>query len=293
MSISKNIPQNYFDTLLESNILKSIKFEAINKIEKMASGFIENVDYEKGVIEYWIATYNQATDDSIDVLKTYSFVKEFPKEVHKEAEKLRAYIDNTVLEINKNGNNANQFLISQVKYLNTLTEKSKTVYPKLAFIEASIQNIITYLVDRYSLKGSYKKQSLNINTIFSYFDIKSGIKLSLLEQLYDTCVDLEIIDDEILSEETFINVLTSNPIASNEAIIFKCNNQLIAHFINCIQPLFYNLTVSQISKSKSFVNKKEKVLNQADLDNANKRLREKSSSQIDRITTHISRILNS
>ena len=291
MSISKNTPLTYFDNLLESNTLKSRKDIAINsRVEKYGS-LVESVDYEKGIVSY-IDMFINDSQDLIEATTAYSFASDFTKEVIKESKKAKETIDNLVLEINIKGNNANQFLISQVNHLTILVEKSKVTYPKLKFIEVTIQNIITYLVDRYSLKESYKKRNLTINTKYSYFDIKAEVKPSLLEQLYDVSVDLEIIDDEIITEDTFMNVLSVNPTISNEVIIFKCNNELAAHFINCIQPLFNNLTIAQINKSKSFINKNNKTLNQADLDNANKRLRKKSSTKITRITNHISRILN-
>lgn len=291
MSSLENNPLFYFDNLLERNKLKELKDIAVDLIvEQYGDLIIEPIDYDKGIVTY--KTFRPLTlDVSIDSIEAYNFSKEFPQEVFKEAEKAKNNIDSIAFEINKNGNNANEHLLSQIKHLNSLIDKSKTTYPKLKFIENTIEDLIVYLVDRYSLKESYKKRILNINIKSSFFDVKSTVKRSLLEELYDISIDLEIIDEEIVSEETFINVLTLNPITSQEVIIFKCNNELAAHLINCIQPLFNNLSTSQINRSKSFINKNGKTLNQADLDNANKRLRRKSSAIIERVTNHISRLL--
>ncbi|KJD33993.1 hypothetical protein PK35_04455 [Tamlana nanhaiensis] len=293
MPETKDNPLYYFIKLIESDTLKTQRDKALNDFKDYVGGYFKSIDYDKGIIEYWqFDNFNSIDDKKMD-LGTYSFKESFPKIIDKESKLAKKKIDDIVLEINKNGNNANQFLITQLKHLNILAEKSKFVYPKLKFIESALESIISYLVDRYSLRESYKKRSSDFPTKFSFFDIKPSIKSVLVESLYDSSVDLEIIDDEIVSEETFINVLTGNPTASDEAIIFKCNNELAAHFINCIQPLFNNLSVAQIDKSKSFINKNMKVLNQADLDNANKRLRKKTSPKLERITYHITRMLDS
>ena len=292
MAVSNTTPLNYFDTLLESNNLKFRKDTAINEIIERYGGLVKSVDYKKGEVDY-IAVFSDGSPEPIEAMATYSFANEFTAEVIKKAEETKQSIDSTVLEINKNGNNANQFLISQIKHLSILADKSKNIYPKLTFIEDAIRNTITYLVDRYSLKESYKKTKISVTPKSSFFDIKSGVKMSLLEQLYDVAVDLEIIDDEMVTEEIFINVLTGNPTASNEVLIFKCNNRIATHFINCINSLFNNLTASRIEKSKSLIGKNGNAFTQQGMDNINSFLKHNTSSKIERITSYISRVLNS
>lgn len=279
----------YFQELLESNKLTYLKSTALDKIKNQYGSLVESMDLEKGIIKYEKVFYDQATDGPVEVIVTYSFAKEFPLEVKIEAQIAKGKIDATVVEINKAGNNANEFLMSQLRHLSSLVEKSKVIYPKLKFIEANLLEILTYLVDKYSLKDFYKKQTQITFNKNSFFEVNT--KSSILIKVYDIAIDLEIFDDENTSQETFMNVLGGNPSKTKEILIFTCNNELTAHFINSISPLFNNLSTAQIDKSKSFVNKNGKVLNQADLDNANNRLRKKSSPQIERISNALSKVI--
>src|SRR5690606_17408303 len=114
-----------------------------------------------------------------------------------EAQIAKDKIDVTVIEINKAGNNATEFLVTQAKHLSQLIEKSKIVYPNLKFIEATLLELLTYLVDKYKLNESYKKQAQIKFSNNSFFEINA--KTSMLVKLYDTALDLEIFDDETVS----------------------------------------------------------------------------------------------
>src|SRR5690554_5282184 len=128
----------YFQELLESNKLTYLKSTALDKIKNQYGSLVESMDLEKGIIKYEKVFYDQATDGPVEVIVTYSFDKEFPLEVKIEAQIAKGKIDATVVEINKAGNNANEFLMSQLRHLSSLVEKSKVIYPKLKFIEANL-----------------------------------------------------------------------------------------------------------------------------------------------------------
>jgi hypothetical protein len=281
---------SYFQNLLESNKLKFLKNKALNKIQEQYGSLVKSLDVEKGIIKYEKVFYDQATDGPVEAIVTYSFAQEFPKEVFKEAQIVKEKIDAIVFDINKAGNSAKEFLNTQAKLISNLIEKSKMVYPKLKFIETYLLEILTYLVDKYSLSDSFKKQAqINISQS-SFFGIKR-VKMALLIQLYDAALDLEVFDDEVVSQENFINVLTGNPKNTKEVLNFKCNNYLALHFINCIQPLFNELTQSKIAKSESFFNKGRKVFTEKNLNTTNSRLKNYISPEKDRITNHIAKIL--
>lgn len=280
----------YFQELLESNKLTYLKNTALDKIKEQYGSLVESMDLEKGIIKYEKVFYDQATDGPVEGIVTYSFAKEFPIEVKNQAQIAKNKIDATIYEINKAGNNANEFLVSQAKQLSSLIEKSKVIYPKLKFIEATLLEFLTYLVDKYSLKDSFKKQTQIKTDQSSFFNIKP-IKRKLLVQIYDAAIDLQIFDDEIVSEETFINVLSGNPTQTDEVLVFKCNNYLAMHFIHSIQPLFNELTQAQIGRSKSFVSKGGSIFNEENLNTTNSRLKKYTSPKLDSITATLSKII--
>ena len=124
------------------------------------------------------------------------------------------------------------------------------------------------IIEIGSIQQKSPKKKLRTKTNNPFFEPK--IKKAGLIKLYDLAVDHRIIDDEVVPEETFLNVLMSNnPEALDNEIIFSADNQVATFFLNCIMPLFRNLSHSQISKSLSFRNKYGKLLNQNDLDKAN------------------------
>ncbi|WP_415376399.1 hypothetical protein [Patiriisocius sp. Uisw_017] len=283
---------HYFQSILECNKLSLLKDTALRELKERYGSLVDFVDEEKGIVNYWgLFSDQHSNGEPVEAIVTYDFSKEFPKEITTQTEQLKNRIDKTVNDINLNGINATEFLNTLANELTSLIEKAKIVYPKLRFIEANLLNVLTYIVDKYSLKASFKKQSKIELSKFSYFGAET--KRSTLIKIFDIASDLKIFDDEVFFQDTFINVLSSNPTKTDEVIVFNCNNEIAAHFINCIQPLFNNLSIAQINKSKSFVNKQGKVLNQSDLDNANKRLRKKTSAEIDAITYHLSRIVKS
>lgn len=121
------------------------------------------------------------------------------------------------------------------------------------------------------LSVKFEKKNLRL-TNSTYFEVKPITKKSTLKKVYYIAIELDIIDDEMVSENEFLNVLmSSNPSLENNKIKFKANNQVSTLFIDLISNLFEKLTHSQISKSKSFNNKNGKTLNQQDLDTAKNR----------------------
>lgn len=281
MAFDKLPPLTFFDTLLEPNGYNICKNNTISSVEESVKGYLESVDYDKGEISFWHYDHESGETE----LTTYSFEKELPKKIEEEITKAKNCIDSLTLEIDKKGNSHEVFLKSQVKHIFFLLDKlSRAEVPNNELVRDFLEGLKSYLIDRYSIKHTNRRHPVESKSSSSYFDLKTSIKMSLIEELYNVTVDLEIIDDEVVSEEAFINVLTGHPSESGDVIVFKCNNQLAVHFIDSIQAIFNNFTYSQISKSEQFFNSKPKVLNQADLDNAKTRVKRSSSNKIENIT---------
>lgn len=292
MPTSKDTPLIFFDNLIETNGYNNLKQKTINQIKEQVNGYFESVDFDLGEIRFWDHEYDIEAGESKTELTTYNFRKEFPRKITSETIKTKSLIDNSALDINKKGNNNEAFLKSQIKHIYFLLDKlgDSNIVDKL-LIKESLEGLCNHIVDRYSIKHTYKNRNVQGNNISSYFDLKGHIKMSLIVELFDAAIDLEVIDDEVISEDTFINVLTGHPSYSNEVISFKCNNQLAVHFIDSLKPIFNNLSYSQISKSKQFFNCKLKVFQQADLDNAKSRLKNNRSEKINQITSVINHLI--
>ena len=108
-----------------------------------------------------------------------------------------------------------------------------------------------------------------------------NIRLLSPVKLYDIAVELYIIDDVEVSETDFLNVLMSNnPKAIENNIVFTADNQVATFFLNSISILFGKLTHAQIVKSKSFIKKSGFPFSQTDLDTAKTRYEGKMKNAV-------------
>ena len=103
--------------------------------------------------------------------------------------------------------------------------------------------------------------------------------------------ELEIFDEDSVSQQEFIDVfITPDPRNVNH-IQFKANNLIAIHYLHLLSRAFNNLSHSRLSRSKLFYNKRGKLLNQSDLDNGYSRLVTKNDTSYDKITETINSVL--
>src|SRR5690606_37100982 len=112
-----------------------------------------------------------------------------------------------------------------------------------------IENKIKDLVDDLTLlykdeivnhKLFAKMDSLHKVYFGTFFGLKPYIKNVFFVELYDTCIDLFLIDDEEVSEEIFIEVFTCVKPNPEYKIRFIGKNYPIVYFLESIQPFFDN-----------------------------------------------------
>ena len=272
MENTSKTPLHFFDKLIIPDGHSYWKYKTIKSIEDRVQGALDSVDYELGEIKYIHSYFDKEKEEVETDNITYNFSKDFHRKIDIEITEAKNKIENIVIDIFKRSDEPKKFLLSQVKQIYYLMDKAKLDCPE--FNLEPLDNLASFLIEKYSLKHINRKKFINQFTSNSFFGIRQEVKPSLINNIYDEVSILEIIDDEIVSESAFINVLTQDPTIHDDVIKFKCNNQLAVHFINIIMPLFNNFTYSQICKSQKFFNKKAlpKVLNQSDLDTANTRL---------------------
>jgi len=112
-----------------------------------------------------------------------------------------------------------------------------------------------------------------IKTTQPYFE--PIIKTGKLKKLYQIAIELYLINDEIVSEKDFLEVLMSNdPKMLENKIQFMADNQKVVYFITLIQKHFKELTFSRIVKSEAFLKQKTGIpFSQNDLDSTNSRIK--------------------
>lgn len=275
----ENNPFSFFDELLDSNSFEKRKHIAINQLIENYPDLIHSKKIDKGIVKLY-------SDEGLSI---FDYEKDFRQEIILESKLLRNNINEAVLVLIKNSHDYKYYVEQEIKHLMFLINRTD-IYPKHKIIREELEKNVVYLTDRYSLKKTYKNLIYSEINTFSFFSIKPNVKQSTLGIIYDIAIDLGIIDDEVVDEKTFISVLTGNPTKTDDAIIFKSNNQISVHFLNSIAIFFNDFTPSKISKSKSFYNKQGKVFNQNDIDVANNRLQKNSSPIVIEITNLLNKI---
>ena len=74
-----------------------------------------------------------------------------------------------------------------------------------------------------------------------------------------------MIDDSLVTEEMFIDVLTSIKPANESTITFIKTNPIVACYLKGIEIFFNNLNSVTIENSNCFINKNGKSINRSDL----------------------------
>jgi hypothetical protein len=132
-----------------------------------------------------------------------------------------------------------------------------------------LENQIKHLLE--PLKNSISQKSI-IKSTQPYFE--PIIRIKGLKKLYEIAIELDLIDDEIVSETDFLKVfMSNNPKALPNKIHFKANNQKVVYFIILLQKHFRQLTFSRIAKSEAFLRKTSIPFDQVILDTTSSRIK--------------------
>jgi hypothetical protein len=179
------------------------------------------------------------------------------------------------------------FLQRQINVISELKEKTIQLKTEQSLFIKALVNIEKFIDKSKAISNNKIEKVEKFKTNKPYFD--PIVKRYKLKKIYDIALDNKVFDEEIVSENIFLDIFTSNNPESLEGKIhFSCNNQIATFFLDSIQVFFNSLSHSQISKSKSFYNKNGKPLNQNDLYKA-KNLYKKDITKI--IFTSISKDL--
>lgn len=298
-------PEIIEDIRLKNNTKRFFKFGTIQSPLKFYEDLIFNKEYSKfGDAFYAETIYTKDYRLVIERNKEFLFEAWLNKQENTDMIHYEHYI-NKVLKYNTkqalellnelvlklDEPEAKKFLLIQFNLLNSLIEKCdedmNAFNPEIRCELISIISNINTKYSHYQLTHKVlRKLTHRTDNIFSFFQIKSELKVSFFEKLYDVAVTpLNLLDDIEISEEVFIEVFTSpNPLSK---IQFIKPNATIAFFLKEIEPFFDNFNSTTIEKSRSFLNKQGKVLTSTDLYTALSRNKDKNNNDFIKIQNEI------
>jgi hypothetical protein len=136
------------------------------------------------------------------------------------------------------------------------------------------------------------KKIMEVNTALSFFQCKD-LSRTFFEKLYEVTYTLDLIDDTIVSEESFIDVLTSNKPSEDSKIEFIKSNPIVAYYLKKIEPFFNNFNAVTIENSGCFYNKQNKLIKASDLYTALSRASAMNQVDFNRIDIQIDKLKTS
>ncbi|ODM55200.1 hypothetical protein [Elizabethkingia meningoseptica] len=117
-------------------------------------------------------------------------------------------------------------------------------------IKLEILNIKKYILQKHSIRLYLGEKPLNSDSLFK------PKNRSQIKKLYTLSTKYQIIDEELVSEEMFLNALYNDSYL--ETIQFSCKTAVMVNYLQTIAPLFKVFDVNTIVKSRKFLTKGKK-----------------------------------
>lgn len=283
-SSSRTNPLRYFEYFLKKDSLelyvKSFFDNPINPSFKS--------NRKEGYIYYLRDSYS---DDELPYVKLY-FKQKLEKHLSIHFNASMSLIKERIDEIENTHKNANIYIERQLIKVDAIKKSIKyfEIYQLIIFevLDKLKSNLLNLLEEE-------SKPTISTKIKFygkSFFDLKKEIKHSHLKKLYQVTSELDIIDDDITTEEEFIKVITlPNLPSKNFKIEFNKNNRIVVYYIKIISSLFNNLKPRTIQESKSFMNKNGKRFNENDINKVTNYFKDHDISKYEYIEKEILKIL--
>jgi hypothetical protein len=279
---TKERPLLFFEDFLEESNFKEFQDNFYSNVINPSFKAYRNLGY----IEYLNDVYVDPKDEKVRIY----FIDRLEITLKNQVSISKELIDHWIEEYLNRNESANNYISNQ---------KSKLVFLKnsLNFKKSTNELIIQYLnqIDTYLLNfGPFdiKETFIQVESPIIYprtlFGLKSHIKRSHIEELYEVSCDSKIINNEVVSFNTFYNVLTCTPSEKpNEKIKFLADNQIVAYFFKCLESYFRDLKPTVIVKSELFLNRKENEFTAGALDTALTQSKGKPTAILEEIKTEI------
>lgn len=268
---TKTRPFLFFESFLKND--KLIKYE--NMFYDYPINLSQEKFREQGYIKYFKDSYE---DEPVTPIIEY-FKDGLEKLLKAQVFTSKVLLEERKDEIEYFNIKPNIFAQKQLEIIQNLKVKTGSITVCRGIILESL-NILEEEIKKFNLGISQEPSMFtNIKTNNPFFE--PVVQRKTLQKLYDVALDNRIIDEEVVTENDFLKILTSNdPEVLENKFIFSCNNQVATFFLNTMNVFFLNLTHSKISKSKSFINKNGKIFNESDLNTAKTRYSEKTTNKV-------------
>lgn len=209
---------SYFEKLLQKS-QDLIKSSYIHQhLEKIP--YYEKIDYDKGIIQYYMPFYDEANNDMIERLVTYSFTKEFHSEINTEYRNSSEIIRDDIFEITKYGNSPIHYINNikkRVDYLYILTNEKFPDYPIVGKVLLKLKNEVTNQHNSSSIEHkNYCENS------FDWDSFNEEDKINSIKRLYQLLTTQPPII--FATEEDFINAFTGKEINSEIHWLLETEN---------------------------------------------------------------------
>lgn len=159
------------------------------------------------------------------------------------------------------------FHINELIRLKGQIQNLKRFKPNFKILLDELEDKLIELLSADNTKLNLNRSKINGSKKVSFFGAEK-LKSKHLIELYQISIKYDIIDDEVMTENDFINFFTSeNPYLDNLKFSFNCNNIFAINYIDKLRGLFSNFSYSTITKSEAFFNKGNTLLKQSNLDN--------------------------
>jgi hypothetical protein len=256
-----------------STLQKNLTFE---NIEFLKEAFIKeifkkyeepiNLNRELGILEYYDSNKND--------LITINFENHLEELLWNETQSCKEAIDSTLILLNSI---QKRKFITYIKTTLAYIEDSQVeLILKFPICKKPLEVITAYLIDKYDIDFANNMITRNDESLFK---VKSGITNSKIIKLYDITIKYEIIDDELISEETFVSALLDKE--TNEKIIFNCKSGLAIMYLHTISVWFDNLKAKSIENSSRFYTKAGKTpISETNYNKSKKSISQKDSETL-------------
>ncbi len=253
-------------------------FLIYEKIEKAKLEFIrghyENIDVVACDNDLGIVSVSPNSTEK--EFATVSFEKEYLQpRLYKKTQELKNNVDRILIELVASQDQQKGFIRYLSNTIEFIEKRQENLFKKFPICNKPFTTLEKYLSDKYHIDLISKQQ---IRFQPSIFKVKPDIKGYIFEKLYDLAIELEIIDDELISEAEFISALTEHKTSST--ITFNCDNNIMICFIESISPLFYNLNPTSIAESKRFYTKQGTQITSSIYYTSKNRLKKSSNEEI-------------
>ncbi|MBD3723987.1 MAG: hypothetical protein IE891_04210 [Flavobacteriaceae bacterium] len=267
MKSTLNSPILFFEDFLTE---ENLKLHEENFYKDIINPSQQSFDEYKegGYITYTPSIYENDEDSS----KTVFYKDTLISILENEKKNSIDLINSKILEIKNSGNSTDYYVQSNLNKLFSLKRKNLSTYKFKKLVLKIIDEIINVISANNSKHQKAKRNNFKISEGF----FEPNISALKIKKIYQIAVKLNIIKLDIVSEETFLNVLIcENPSELDEKIYFSETTLYSFLFLNTISKHFNNFRPSSISKSGLFYTKKSTQINQGLFDTYNTRLKSK------------------